>query len=264
MISSVYLVPVEWVAAVVAVVAILACVNALARQHQPIPAGMAVLAGVFALAMLFTGPELAQAKPGGYIPNLTAEVNMHDRWMENPDMWGEPIGECFTRGQVFVCPTTYGDMEYHPEIPDHYWSTQGGNVGLELAKYYGIKLESNPVTPPVIATYMEQMNKRGLDSLYWLGYQRTSPIKRGDGYWVVYDKAILSVPASNMDLATDPAAVKRLPAGSMLWGFEHPPAGGLDPWTAARKGLLIGGIVLLLAGVVLSRRGRGFAPGMGF
>lgn len=250
---------------VLVLAALLSAFHALVRRQQPAYAVIAVASVIAAAIIPFSGTKLAQAKPVDAVPiNVTDEANYYDRWMANRDMWGDPIGFGFFLDGVFAWPFTQGLLGYHPHIESSYWRMQGLNIGLKLAKYYGVEIEERPVTPTVLATYLAQLNKRGIDTIYWLGYQRTSPVKQDDGsYWVFFDKSVLKIPGSNLDLETDPAAVVRLPAGSMLMSLLAAGPGALDPWNNTRK-LLLGVSLLLLAAsaapLVFSRlRGSGGA-----
>src|SRR5207253_984143 len=107
-----------------------------------------------------------------------------------------------------------GRMESHPQNPDPYWQMEAGNLGLELMQARNVPDEKSPVTPPNIAGYLAGESRR-VDLTYWLGNQRTSPIRMGDKMVVYFDKTVLEYPASALDGADDPAAVKRQPVGTI-------------------------------------------------
>ena len=254
---------------VAAGVLLLACAASAAyhlRRQRPVWWGSALAGVVMSVAVLLpmTGPQMPAPKQATPPPPVgTPQDNMYSRWLADRELWGEPIGECFTREQIVVCPMSVMFEGYHYNIDDLYWRIQGLNIGTEYAKLVGIELQDNPTLPTVMAAYLSQLSKRGIDTLYYFGNLRAGPVPRGDATWYVFDKAIVQIPSSSGELASDPAAVKRLPVGSWMYAIVTGGGKVIEPWTDARKILAGMGLLLLLVSLsplVLKGLNQGLSP----
>jgi hypothetical protein len=196
-------------------------------------------------------PQVSKPPKGPSPDNFGGYADFKDRYQKQRIMYGEAIGYCEVgSGGCLTCWTTYGAMELHPEVQDPTWQIMNRNLGDEIREARGIPLDSQPVAPSVVVAYLAGEKQRGIDTLYWYGYPRTNPRQSGGNWEQYFDKAILQWPGGSLNSADDPASVKRLPVGSIMWSIEHLGVDPLqpDPWTSGRLWLTGVGLASLATG----------------
>lgn len=237
-----------------------AAVYVLFVLRRPVWAVLPAIAAVLALGIPVFGPPVAARPQGTELQDLGGVAAFKSRYDQARSLYGQPVGSCEVREQLLSCWTSYARMEAHPEAPSAYWQMQNGNLGLELMTSRGIAVEAKPVVVPVISSFLAAEAARGVDTLYWYGLPRTSPQRSEDQMQQYFDKTVLVWPARPLDGADDPAAVQRLPVGTLVWSIEHRGADPQQPdvWTPLRKMLVFGAAAALLVTGV-----PGLVPGLG-
>jgi hypothetical protein len=256
-------VPPAWAVAVILLAAAgLGTFLTAVRLRAPLWAVPALLAALTATTLFFTGPQVQPPPKGAPLQNYSPQANFKDRYEQDRSLYGEPIGACYQRRDLLVCPTVYAFMEFHPGQPDPKYVIEHANLGDELRAKRSLPREPNPVLPSIVAAYFADLKTRSVDYLYWIGYPITNPREVGHRTEQYFDKVILSWPTDS----TEPADIRREPVGSLMWTLERTdvdPASP-DPWTSTRRWLVAASALLLLLSalpVLLPRVfARRFAP----
>jgi hypothetical protein len=125
-------VPVWPIVLLVVMVSALAIFLALMRLRQPLRAVPPSLAGIFAIAMLFSGPSVQAPPKGSQLQDFGGPIAFKTRYDPNRAQCGELIGYCHQRRELLTCPTTYAFMESHEHQPDPTYKIQHANLSDQL------------------------------------------------------------------------------------------------------------------------------------
>lgn len=243
-------VPVWPISLLLILVSALGIFLAVTRVRQPLWPLPALLAGALGVAMYFSGPTIQPVPQGASLQNYSPQANFKDRYEQDRTLYGDPIGGCYHRRDLLVCPTLYVFMEFHPSQSDSKYLIQHANLGDELRIKRGLPRDPNPVLPSIVIAYLADLKHRSSDHLYWVGYPITNPRIVGDRTEQYFDKIVLSWPTAS----EDPSQIRREMVGSQMWSIEHgdPDPASPDPWTSARRlELLVAALLLLVSALPL-------------
>ena len=228
-------IPIPLAQAVMITLSLLLIVWAL-RNGQRTCAALAAVALVLSLGLFGFGPGPGNPEPDP--PDVGQNADFQARWAQNPDIWGQPLGNAKIRKGYWV--TFYRNFvaTWHHEIDDPNWRVQPLAAGAELMKLDGVPPDPAPITPPWLMDYLEKEGSRLGDLSYWVGSQLSNAVRGAGGYVYYFEKTIVrALPRSSQITVDD---VETLPVGAMLLERERVAP---SPWTSARK--VLGGLATM-------------------